>query len=156
MNGRGFNYKPSENKQEVTNLLDKKNFLAEKEGKIIKRSEVIGITIKYLRNRKGITQKEVAQKIGIAQQTYAGYESGKHEPSIEIMIRLADFYEISMDYITCRFYQDIAERDIELEIETEEILENTIDHYLIERKSEIEYMKMVKKQIKTNKEKEFK
>ena len=50
-----------------------------------------------------MTQQETATAIGIAQTTYAGYETGRHEPSIEILIRLADIYKVSMDYITGRY-----------------------------------------------------
>lgn len=142
-----YNYKPSEIKQDITNTLDKKEYIDERQNKILTRSEVIGKTLKYLRKRIGATQKYVANKIGIAQQTYAGYENGKHEPSIEIMIRLADLYEISMDYITCRFAGDIEERDRILEIETQEILENTVEHYILQRQSELEFINMIKKHL---------
>lgn len=114
----------------------------EKEKKIIKRSEITGKTIKYLRSRVGFTQKEVSEKIGIAQQTYAGYESGKHEPNIEIMIRLADIYNVSMDYITGRYWGNDEER-AEIILNAEEYLKETIDHYTIQRMNDLEFMKQI-------------
>ena len=66
------------------------------------RAITIGKMLKYLRTEINATQREIADRIGVAQQTYAGYEKGKHEPSIELMIRLADVYTVTMDFITGR------------------------------------------------------
>lgn len=76
------------------------------------RSDTIGKILKFLRNETRLTQKEVALKIGVAQQTYAGYESGKHEPSIELTIRLANLYKVTMDYITGRNFTILQEFDL--------------------------------------------
>lgn len=107
--------------------IGKKHYINYDEKTIVLRSETIGKILKFLRNKIGITQKTVADNIGIAQQTYAGYESGKHEPSIEIAIRLANFYGLSMDYITGRFidYDEYSEEEIMLD----EILENSRAFY---------------------------
>lgn len=108
--------------------IGKKNYINYDEKTIVLRSETIGKILKFLRTKIGITQKTVADNIGIAQQTYAGYESGKHEPSIEIAIRLANFYDLSMDYITGRFI-DFNEGCIEEHIMLDEILENSRAFY---------------------------
>lgn len=107
--------------------IGKKHYINYDEKTIVLRSETIGKILKFLRTKIGITQKTVADNIGIAQQTYAGYESGKHEPSIEIAIRLANFYGLSMDYITGRFidYDEYSEEEIMLD----EILENSRAFY---------------------------
>lgn len=67
------------------------------------RSKKIGKILTNLRLNINMTQQETATAIGIAQTTYAGYETGRHEPSIEILIKLADIYKVSMDYITGRY-----------------------------------------------------
>ena len=107
--------------------IGKKHYINYDEKTIVLRSETIGKILKFLRTKIGITQKTVADNIGIAQQTYAGYESGKHEPSIEIAIRIANFYGLSMDYITGRFidYDEYTEEEIMLD----EILENSRAFY---------------------------
>ncbi len=107
--------------------IGKKHYINYDEKTIVLRSETIGKILKFLRTKIGITQKTVADNIGIAQQTYAGYESGKHEPSIEIAIRIANFYGLSMDYITGRFidYDEYTEEEIMLN----EILENSRAFY---------------------------
>ena len=75
------------------------------------RAETIGKILKFLRKESGLLQKDVAQRIGIAQQTYAGYESGRHEPSIELMIRLANMYRVTLDYITGRNIEPMQEHE---------------------------------------------
>lgn len=106
-----------EDKVEMTEILGEQltdnQFLNFEKNTIESRSEVVGSILKYLRQKMGFTQSEVAKKIGTAQQTYAGYESGKHQPNIEMMIRLADLYEMTLDFITGRYigqeeYSEIA------------------------------------------------
>lgn len=68
-----------------------------------KWSEIIGEIITRLRLNRGYTQQEISDAVRIAQQTYAGYERGRHEPSIETLISLAEIYGVSMDLITGRY-----------------------------------------------------
>ena len=126
--------------------IGKNRFLDHEESRIVKRSEVTGKILKYLRKRVGFTQKDIAQKVGIVQQTYAGYESGQHEPNLEIMIRLANVYNTSMDYITGRYWGIDEQRMIMEEVEVEQYLDNTVMHYEIQRMQDAEYMEMVRKQ----------
>lgn len=56
----------------------------------------------YLRTDNYYTQKQVAEALGISQQTYAGYETGKHQPDLETLIKIADLYKVSLDYIAGR------------------------------------------------------
>lgn len=55
--------------------------------------------LKNLRTNKGVTQKEVAYAIGIALTTYANYEQGTREPSIETIVKLCKYFECSADYL---------------------------------------------------------
>ena len=50
-----------------------------------------------LRNMYGMSQEEIAGKIGISRQAYAKWESGATVPDIEKCKRLADFYDITID-----------------------------------------------------------
>lgn len=51
------------------------------------------------REESGFTQKEVANETGIDQSTIARYETGERKPNIENLGILADFYEISVDWL---------------------------------------------------------
>lgn len=55
--------------------------------------------LKELRDKSGMTQKEVAKKIGCTVQTYARYERGDREPDIDTLKRLADYFYVSVDYL---------------------------------------------------------
>ena len=69
----------------------------------MKTSETIAIKLKELRAANKLTQKNVSEKLNIAQTTYAGYETGKHEPNAETLLKLADLYKTSVDYIIGRY-----------------------------------------------------
>ncbi|MEG0471307.1 MAG: helix-turn-helix transcriptional regulator [Solibacillus sp.] len=55
--------------------------------------------IKTLRNNRDLTQSQLADKIEVARTTYAMYEQGKREPDFETLKRLADFFNVSTDYL---------------------------------------------------------
>ena len=50
-----------------------------------------------LRNMYGMSQEEIAEKIGISRQAYAKWENGATVPDIEKCKRLADFYDVTID-----------------------------------------------------------
>ena len=50
-----------------------------------------------LRKARGLSQTAVANEIGIALRTYQYYERGEREPQLSTLIRLADFYRVSLD-----------------------------------------------------------
>lgn len=57
---------------------------------------------KKIRTEKGLTQKQVADGIGITEQAYQRYEYGKTVPSALVLISLADYFDISLDYLVGR------------------------------------------------------
>lgn len=58
--------------------------------------------LRSLREKKRLTQEEAAKRIGIARPTYANYEAGNREPDIETLIKIAEFYKVSLDYLVGR------------------------------------------------------
>ena len=58
--------------------------------------------LKELRKAKGVTQKDMAKFLGMVEQAYQMYEYGKREPNHETTIKLADFFEVSLDYLVGR------------------------------------------------------
>ena len=58
--------------------------------------------LKFLRKSKGYTQIAVQMKTGIEQALLSKFENGERVPPTETLIKLADFYNVSMDYIMCR------------------------------------------------------
>jgi len=58
--------------------------------------------LKKLRENKGITQIALQMATGVEQALLSKFENGERVPPTETLIRLADFYNVSMDYIMCR------------------------------------------------------
>lgn len=58
--------------------------------------------LKLLRKEKGYTQIMVQMQTGIEQALLSKYENGERVPPTETLVRLADFYGVSVDFILCR------------------------------------------------------
>ena len=58
--------------------------------------------LKDLREDKDLTQSELAKIIGCSQTTYSRYETGQISVPNDILIKLADFYDVNLDYIFLR------------------------------------------------------
>ena len=58
--------------------------------------------LKQCRHAKGLRQQDVAEQLGIIYRTYRRYESGETEPTISIALQLADFFQVSLDYLSGR------------------------------------------------------
>ena len=55
--------------------------------------------LKRLRIETGVSQKSLAEAIGVSQQSINKYENHKIEPDIETLIRIADYFKTSVDYL---------------------------------------------------------
>ena len=55
--------------------------------------------IKELREKKGLSQEELAKKLNISQQAIRLYEKGDREPKLETWQKLADFFNVPVDYL---------------------------------------------------------
>ena len=55
--------------------------------------------LRDMREDRDLSQKEVADHLGISQSDYSKYELGKHMMGIDKYIKLAKFYNISIDYL---------------------------------------------------------
>ena len=58
--------------------------------------------LRELRNKSGLTQNEIASKLGVSGQTILNWENGIYEPKINQLIQLADLFEVSVDYLVER------------------------------------------------------
>jgi transcriptional regulator with XRE-family HTH domain len=55
--------------------------------------------IRNLRIDSNLTQSDIAQRLNLKQNTYSQYEIGSLQYPIEVLIKLADFYQTSIDYL---------------------------------------------------------
>lgn len=58
--------------------------------------------IRELRKAKKVTMKELGNMIGVAESTMSLYETGKRKPDLETLSRLADYFNVSVDYLLGR------------------------------------------------------
>lgn len=57
--------------------------------------------LKALREARGLTQLQVANRIGISKAMISAYETASKAPSIEVLIRLSRLFGVSVDYLVC-------------------------------------------------------
>ena len=69
----------------------------------------LGNKIKELRKDKNISQDELAEKINIDGRQISRYENDKMNPSIEVLIKIAEAFNISIDYL---LFDDIPKKPL--------------------------------------------
>ena len=57
------------------------------------------MNLKKIRKEKGISQLKLAMELNMSQNTISRYETGEREPGINELIRIADYFNISIDYL---------------------------------------------------------
>lgn len=58
--------------------------------------------LEFLKTEKNIKQKDVSSSLKIPLRTYQRYEYGEREPSMSTLIALADYFDVSLDYLVGR------------------------------------------------------
>lgn len=74
----------------------------------------MGNRLRKAREKKGYSQKYVAESLGITNSSLSNYERGERDPDTSILNRLADLYGVTMDYLFGRDQMDIKV-DVDLE-----------------------------------------
>ncbi|MBM6829142.1 helix-turn-helix transcriptional regulator [Anaerotignum lactatifermentans] len=65
--------------------------------------------LRALRLSRRVTQAELAKALGYGYTAIANYESGRNEPSIGDLARIADFFQVSLDALVGRHWEETAE-----------------------------------------------
>ena len=55
-----------------------------------------------LRTEHALSQAQIAEEVGVVVRAYQRYEYGQREPQLAVLIRMADFYGVSLDYLVGR------------------------------------------------------
>ena len=77
-------------------------------------------TMKFLRESKKLTKKQVADAIGVTERAYITYEYGQRDVSTDTLQKLADFYGVTTDYLLGREPATDPFADLNLNKESEE------------------------------------
>jgi Predicted transcriptional regulators len=69
---------------------------------VIAVKEILAKRLRECRKAKGLTQMQAATLCDITEKAYQNYELMTREPRIEILVRIADLFDVSLDYLTGR------------------------------------------------------
>ncbi|MBO7402427.1 MAG: helix-turn-helix transcriptional regulator [Lachnospiraceae bacterium] len=72
-----------------------------------KSTTLIGRKLRLLRTQSNLRQADIAEILHVSRQSYQSYELGKHEPNLQTLNELAEFYEVPVEYL--------ANNDLELD-----------------------------------------
>lgn len=61
-----------------------------------------GQRMQLIRKRRGFTQQDIADRLTISVVSYARYEGEEREPNLETLLKIADIYDVSIDYLCGR------------------------------------------------------
>lgn len=64
--------------------------------------KIIAKRVKDLRKQNNVTQKALAEYLGIAEVSYQRFEYGTSSLKLENLVKLADYFEVSLDYLVGR------------------------------------------------------
>ncbi|MED3026492.1 helix-turn-helix domain-containing protein, partial [Bacillus wiedmannii] len=73
---------------------------------------MIGVRIKSLRKNENLTQKQLAEKIGVSQRMIGYYESEERFPPHDVLTKLADCFSVSADYLLGRAVTDETKKQL--------------------------------------------
>lgn len=93
---------------------------------------MLGKKIKELRKKRGITQSELADVLGVSTSMVGMYETDSRNPSYDVLIKIANYFNVSIDYLLSRFglyignfiQKERVEQDISIEELANEIGKN--------------------------------
>lgn len=64
--------------------------------------EILGERLRKLRKGRKILQQAMADELGVSLRSYQFYESGEYDPNLPNLIALADYFQVSIDYLVGR------------------------------------------------------
>lgn len=88
--------------------------------------------LKKLRNKKGVSQREIAKAVMVSQQSINKYENHDVEPDIGTLIKMADYFNVSLDYLVGREYcaEDIEGTQIAVSREDIDELKSSVENFI--------------------------
>ena len=125
-------------KDVVTTLDESAKLGIERGQERVQLKKQIANRIKELRKQNGYTQKTICDKLVINKLTYSGYETARNEIPIQTMVHLADLFNVSMDYLTCRIDNP---REIIGEKQAEQKSEKDLESRIAKLEKEIKDLK---------------
>lgn len=85
---------------------------------------MFGERLRELREESEMTQEQLGKLLNITKQAISNYEKGENEPTLDTLVKMADIFNVSLDYLLCRTNQRVN-----LHIENEILLNTLNDKY---------------------------
>ena len=86
--------------------------------------------LKYLRSTEDLTQRDLANKLGITSGAVGMYESGKRFPDNTILNKIADYFHVSTDYLLGRTDDPLPMRDVDQDLHDEHDYNKELEEFL--------------------------
>jgi transcriptional regulator with XRE-family HTH domain len=91
----------------------------------------LGEFLSELRNERGLLQKEVANYLNVTVATISNYEKDVHSPDLNTLVKLADLFDVSVDYLlqrtNCRTNIDVLNRPLSCDYTVGDLLNLTLE-----------------------------
>ena len=71
-------------------------------------SDIFGEKLKFLREKNGLKQKDLGNVLNYGSTTISNYESGRNEPSFADLCKIADYFDVSVDYLIGRYENNLC------------------------------------------------
>ena len=107
----------------------------------IEKTQNFGENLKLLRKQMGLTQQGIADKINTSRSCISNYESGNRQPDNETIKVLADFFDVSVDYLFGRSDVKSIIKNSEKVAETEKLLSRAESVNLLDLSDASAYVK---------------
>ncbi len=85
-----------------------------------------GEKIRYLRLKNNLTSRELSKALNISESSISLYENGKRKPSIELIIKIADYFNVTTDFLLGVSDNSLTNPKNNLNTDFSEVLENII------------------------------
>ena len=89
----------------------------------------VGKRIRKLRNARKMTQEECAERIGVTKSTISSYENGSRLPSYDVLVKIAQIFKVSTDYLLGQSSGKITIDTTELTDKQLSIIQSTIEAF---------------------------
>ena len=110
---------------------------------------MIGNRLKLLREEMCINQEQLAQRLSVSPSAIGMYERNKREPNNEILLKIAEYFNVSTDYLLGK--SDVRKTDIEPPINNKINLTGLDDNDLKEIQNLIDHINFIKEKINKRK-----
>lgn len=80
----------------------------------------LGERIKRLRQERGLSQAQLSKKLNVHQKQISGYERGIHAPSVDLLVKMATLFNVSLDYLA---FDDREENKTRIQIADRDLMQ---------------------------------